>query len=482
MSRRDSEPGRMITISNRLPVTVSVTSGNAHLRRSVGGLATGMKHLHEQGDGVWIGWTGDLEGLSTDATQTVLRELELSRAIPVLLPADEQRTFYDDISNGVLWPICHDRLDQLPLHIDNWDVYERVNRRFAEAAARYYRHGDTIWVHDYQLMRVPALLREMFPTARIGFFLHVPFPNPEIFFALPTRRWLIEGMLGADLIGFHTRRWRGHFTAAVRRLIGTETAANETVEWNGRSVRLGVHPMGVDAHHFAQLALAPDVNAARIGLREGGQRLLIGVDRLDYSKGILRRLAAFGLLLRKHPEWIERVRLIQVGVPSRAGIDSYDRFRGEINALVGEINGEFSSATWSPVRYLHRAVPDDLLVALFRAADVMLVTPLRDGMNLVCKEFVASRVDEDGVLILSEFAGAADELTDALLVNPYDLSMMADTMHQALTMTGHERRRRMRALRKQVFGHDVHRWASTFLATLAGHLVVRDIQPKLATV
>ena len=470
-----SQSTRIITVSNRLPFTVAVVDGKSEVRRSAGGLATGMRSLHEQGAGVWVGSIGDVEGLSLEAKHEVLEQLRAERAVPVTISSDDQVAFYDEISNGVLWPICHDRLDQLPLHVEGWDVYERVNRQFAEAAAACYRPGDTIWVHDYQLMRVPAMLREMLPDARIGFFLHVPFPNPEVFFALSTRQWLVEGMLGADRIGFHTRRWRGHFTAALRRLLKIEMRADDTVEWHGRRVALGIHPMGIDAERFQGLARAPEVNAVRMGLRTAGQRLLLGVDRLDYSKGLLRRLAAFGLFLRRHPEWHERVHLIQVGVPSRAGIASYDRFREEINALVGRINGEFSSANWSPVRYLHRAIPDDLLVSLFRAADVMLVTPLRDGMNLVCKEFVASRVDEDGVLILSEFAGAADELTDALVVNPYDLGMMADNMQAALTMPGPERRRRMRALRAHVLVNDVYRWAETFLRALGSPAAAREV-------
>jgi trehalose 6-phosphate synthase/phosphatase len=276
----------------------------------------------------------------------------------------------------------------------------------------------------------------------------------------------VEGLLGADLIGFHTRRWRGHFTAALRRLLGIEMEGDSTIRWKDRRIQLGIFPMGIDADHIGEMALTSEVNTERIRIRTEGPRLLVGIDRLDYSKGLLRRLSAFGEFLRRYPEWHERVRLIQVGVPSRGGIGSYDRFREEINALVGRINGEFSSARWSPVRYLHRSIPESLLVSLFRAADVMLVTPLRDGMNLVCKEFVASRIDEDGVLILSEFAGAADELSEALIVNPYDATGMADAMHQALLMAGPERRRRMRLLRRQVLSSTVHRWADSFLEAL----------------
>ena len=328
-------------------------------------------------------------------------------------------------------------------------------------------------MHDYQLMRLPALLRARLPDARIGFFLHIPFPNPEIFFTIAKREWLVEGIMGADLVGFHTRRYRGHFTATLRRLFGLEMDANREVEWEGRRVSLGFFPMGVDAADFAHRAAATDVAAERLELRKDNVRLLVGIDRLDYSKGVPRRLLSFERLLRTRPEWRGRVRLVQVAVPTRDVIGAYRRFRREVDALVGRINGELSTPSWTPIHYLYRSVPDTTLLALYRAADVMLVTPVRDGMNLVAKEFAACRIDEDGVLVLSEFAGAADELTDALIVNPYDVDRVAETIHGALAMPGAERRRRMRALRAQVFEHDVHRWADGYLRALAGAAVAR---------
>jgi trehalose 6-phosphate synthase/phosphatase len=345
-------------------------------------------------------------------------------------------------------------------------VYEAANQRFADAVASVYRPGDRIWVHDYQLLRLPALLRERLPEARIGFFLHIPFPNPEVFFTLPVRRWLVEGMLGADLVGFHTRRYRGHFTAALRRLLQLEMDASEHVTWQGRRVRLGIYPMGIDAGDYARRATSREVSAKTIELKASAQRLLVGIDRLDYSKGIARRLLSFEQLLIRHPEWRERVRLVQVAVPSRGRVNEYRRFRREVEALVSRINGEYATPTWTPIQYLFRAVPSTTLLSLYRTADVMVVTPLRDGMNLVAKEFAAARSDEDGVLLLSEFAGAADELTDALIVNPYDVDGVAEAMHHALTLDGAERRSRMRRLRAQVFEHDVHRWVESFLDAL----------------
>jgi trehalose 6-phosphate synthase/phosphatase len=457
---------RIIIVSNRLPVTVTVEEGRVAIERSSGGLATGLAGPHERSNTLWIGWPGDIQGMHGERRRRIHERLAELRAAPVHLTPHEVDVFYERISNGVLWPICHDRLDRLPLRIDGWYVYESANVKFADAVVEHWRPGDIIWVHDYQLLRLPALLRERLPEARIGFFLHVPFPNPEIFFTLPVRRWLVEGMMGADLVAFHTRRYRGHFSATLRRLFGLELDSDGAVEWNDRLVRTAWFPMGVDAAQFSEDASSREVTAEVHAFKPPGCRLLLGVDRLDYSKGIPRRLLAFERLLTAHPEWRGRVRLVQVAVPSRGSVGAYRQFREEVEGIVGRINGAFASPTWSPIHYLYRSVPRTTLLALYRAADVMLVTPLRDGMNLVAKEFAATRSDEDGVLLLSEFAGAADELTDALLVNPYDVDGMCTAMQTALTMAGPDRRRRMRALRARVFANDVHHWVRSFLDAL----------------
>ena len=457
---------RLLIVANRLPVTVTVQDDHPVVRQSVGGLATGLKAPHDRSGGLWIGWPGTVKGLTPEMRSDVDRQLAAMRAVPISLDAREVSFFYEQISSGVLWPICHDRIDRLPLHVDGWDVYESVNARFADVVAKHYRPGDLVWVHDYQLLRVPALLRERIPDALIGFFLHVPFPNPEIFFTLPNRHWLIEGMMGADVVGFHTRRYHGHFRAALRRLFSVEADSAGVVRWQSRCVKLGVFPIGVDAAELGRRAAAGDVDAKTTEYKSSKLKLLVGIDRLDYSKGLLRRLIALKRLFTMHPEWRERVRLIQVAVPTRDGVDAYRRFRRDMSSLVGQINGEFATPTWTPIQYIRRSIPDDVLLALYRAADVMLVTPLRDGMNLVAKEFPAARIDEDGVLVLSEFAGAADELTDAILVNPYDVDGTAEAIHRALTMDVAERRLRMKRLRATVQEFDVHRWASSFLAEL----------------
>jgi trehalose 6-phosphate synthase/phosphatase len=459
---------RLIIVSNRLPVTVSVQDGLPVVCQSVGGLATGLQGPHDRSGGLWIGWPGSVEGLTPEGTQDLNRQLEALRAVPVCLEAKEIELFYEQISNAVLWPICHDRVDRLPIYVDGWDVYETVNARFADAVAAHYAPGDLVWVHDYHLMRVPLLLRERIPDARIGFFLHIPFPNPEIFFTLPTRQWLVEGTMGADLVGFHTRRYHGHFRAALRRLFSVEADNAGVVRWRSRRVKIGVFPISVDAEDFGRRAASPEVDAKIAEYKTGNLRLLVGIDRLDYSKGILRRLTALKRLFVLHPEWRERVQLIQIAAPTRDRVDAYQQFRQEVASLVGQINGEFATPTWTPIQYIHRAVEGDVLIALYRAADVMLVTPLRDGMNLVAKEFPASRLDEDGVLVLSEFAGAADELRDALLVNPYDVDGTAEAIHRALTMDATERQHRMQGLRKTVQEFDVHRWAESFLTELGG--------------
>jgi trehalose 6-phosphate synthase/phosphatase len=456
---------RLLIVSNRLPVTVKVEGDAPSVTPSTGGLATGMSGPHERLGGLWIGWPGELGGLSGDARQELDRKLGELRLAAVPLSADEVARYYEGYSNGVLWPLFHYFAARLPQEVRDFDVYEAVNARFADAVAERYEPGDLVWVHDYQLMLVPELLRERIPDARIGFFLHIPFPSSEIFRLLPQRERILEGMLGADLVGFHTATYVRHFASSVLRLLGPWTEVDR-LAWRHREVRLGVFPMGVDAAQLGKLAESPEVRAVAHAHRVPGEQLLVGVDRLDYSKGIPRRLLAFEALLRTYPELRERVRLVQVAVPSREHVEAYREYRDEVDALVGRIHGEFATPAWSPIHYLYRGLSQAEIVALYRAADAVLVTPLRDGMNLVAKEFVASRPDGDGVLVLSEFAGAAAELAEALVVNPYDVQRTAATLHRALTMPEEERRTRMAILRGRVLGYDVHGWARAFIGRL----------------
>ncbi|MDC0713601.1 bifunctional alpha,alpha-trehalose-phosphate synthase (UDP-forming)/trehalose-phosphatase [Stigmatella sp. ncwal1] len=458
---------RLLLVSNRLPVTVKAEKDQVSVVRSAGGLATGLSGPHERSGGLWIGWPGDVSRLSPEQRTKVDAQLADLRCVPLYLSASEVSRFYEGYSNRVLWPLCHYLLDRMPQQDRDWDAYAKVNERFAELVASHYQPGDTIWVHDYQLMLVPGLLRKRLPEARIGFFHHIPFPSSEIFRTLPRREALVRGLLGADLVGFHTTSYVHHFSNTLLQVLGLETEVDH-VTHEGRTVRLGAFPMGIDAASFERLAQEQGTLDEVKVLRERatGQRLLVGVDRLDYTKGIPRRLLAVQRLLEREPSLRGRVRFIQVAVPSRTQVEDYAAYREEVDELVGRINGLYGTIHNVPVHYLYRSLNERQLTALYRGADVMLVTPIRDGMNLVAKEFCAARPDEDGVLLLSEFAGAANELCEATSVNPYDVEGMTDAILKALEMPATERQQRMRALRARVKAHDVHWWVGRFLDTL----------------
>lgn len=459
--------GRLLLVSNRLPVTARLHDGEVRLSRATGGLATGLRDWHRQASGVWIGWPGEVESFTPEQRRRLDAHLERRRVVPVYLTAAEIEEYYEGFANRVLWPLFHYQIDRVPVDATGWEAYQRVNERFAEVVARQYRPGDTIWVHDYQLLLLPQMLRDRLPTARIGFFLHIPFPSSEVFRILPWRRELMHGMLGADLVGFHTFSYLRHFLMSLVHVDGLE-ADVDSVQVGARRVRLGVYPMGVDAGSFATLAGDPRVEQQLVAIKEAaaGRRILLGIDRLDYTKGIPRRLLAVERLLRTHRHLCDDVRYIQIAVPSRGMVDSYAQFKRQVEEMVGRINGAYGTLRSTPIHYMHGTVSQYQLAALYRAADVMVVTPLRDGMNLVAKEFVATRVDGDGVLLLSEFAGAAAELGDAVVVNPYDVDAMAEAMRLALTMPVTERRERMARLRNDVVQHSVQAWATSFLEAL----------------
>jgi trehalose 6-phosphate synthase/phosphatase len=459
---------RVLIVSNRLPITTEVSGDAIAFVPAAGGLATGLRGCHERSKGLWIGWPGTASTLPETQQNELTRQLGEQGVVPVYLTEEELREYYEDFSNGVLWPLFHYLLDRLPLGPTSWNTYQRVNERFADQAARHYRDGDLIWIHDYQLLLVPGLLRQRLPHARIGFFLHIPFPAADVFRILPWRKPILESLLGADLVGFHTYSYAQHFSAAVAELSGIEPE-DDGVWLEDRHVRFGVFPMGIDAEGFRRLAASADVEAAVAELKTqaGGRTILLGVDRLDYTKGIQRRLLAFETLLRDDPTIRDHVRLIQIAVPSRETVTSYQEFRHEVEELIGRINGEYGTLNSVPIHYLYQSVSAERLTALYRAADVMLVTPIRDGMNLVAKEYVASQVDDDGVLVLSEFAGAAEELQEAVIVNAYDVEAVTEGIRRALAMDPDERRTRMHAMRRRVAAYDVHRWANHFVRTLA---------------
>jgi trehalose 6-phosphate synthase/phosphatase len=458
---------RILIVSNRLPVTASIVDGELQLDSSAGGLATGLRGPHERSHGLWLGWPGELPRLTSAQQRELDRRLEEMRLVPVHLGKREVKNFYEGISNGVIWPLFHYQTDQLTPEVQGWPEYREANEHFARMIAERLRPHDIVWVHDYHLMLVPGILRQIAPDARIGFFLHIPFPSSELFSLLPWREELLKGLLGADLIGFHTPSYLRHFATTIQRVLGQETDIDHVLH-DGRDTRLGVFPMGVDVDLWSSRAEEPAVYQEAESIREEarGRKIIIGIDRLDYTKGLEPRLAALDRLFSKDSSLAEKVRFIQVTVPSREGVEAYAGLRRRIDELVGRINSTYATLGAVPVHRLHRAMSERDVAALYAAADVLLVTPLRDGMNLVAKEFVAVRNDEDGVLVLSEFAGAANELGEALHVNPYDLDALAATIQRALTMPRDERRERMKALRHRVRENDVDRWASDFLNAL----------------
>ncbi|MDP2314123.1 MAG: bifunctional alpha,alpha-trehalose-phosphate synthase (UDP-forming)/trehalose-phosphatase [Pseudomonadota bacterium] len=462
----------MLLVSNRLPVTVRLDRGRVVVGRSAGGLATGLRGVHASPDSLWIGWPGDTSRFTEAQRSELGRNLEEMRVHPVPLSPAEVTQYYDGYSNGVLWPLFHYLLDRVPLEAASWDTYVRVNERFADIVAELTQPGDHVWVHDYQLCLVPALLRKRRPGLRIGFFLHIPFPSVEVFRTLAWRSAILEGLVGADVIGFHTASYRRHFVDSVALLLGhgvtLAARPDETHELRvgARGVRLVVAPMGIDNAAINTMAGSEEVRAEADTLRQEGTRLLLGIDRLDYTKGIPRRMLAFERLLEREPALRGTTRLVQVAVPSRERADAYRQIRQQVEEHVGRINGLYTQGATVPIHYVYRSLDEAQVIAHYRAADVMLVTPLRDGMNLVAKEFVAARSDLDGVLLLSELAGAADELGAALLVNPYDIGGVASAMARALAMPAHERQARMTTLRARVEVADVNAWARSFLTEL----------------
>ena len=466
-----------VVVANRLPIDMErLPDGTTSWKRSPGGLVTALEPLLRRRSGAWIGWPGVVDE-DVDVTDEPIVEDDL-RMHPVRLSAADVEEYYEGFSNASLWPLYHDVIVKPIYHREWWDRYVDVNRRFAAAAARAAAEGATVWVQDYQLQLVPKMLRELRPDLTIGFFLHIPFPPVELFMQMPWRTEIVEGLLGADLVGFHLAGGAQNFLILSRRLIGASTSRGSIgvrsrigeVDLDGRTVRVGAFPISIDSPELDRKGRDRNIRrrAKEIRAEIGNPRkILLGVDRLDYTKGIDVRLKALGELFAEGRVKVDDAALIQLATPSRERVESYQVLREDIERRVGHINGEYSEVGRPVVHYLHRPVPRDELIAFFVASDVMLVTPLRDGMNLVAKEYVACRSDLGGALVLSEFTGAAAELTQAYLVNPHDLEGVKDAIEFAINQSDDEGRRRMRALRRQVLAHDVDRWARSFLEALA---------------
>jgi Trehalose-6-phosphate synthase len=463
-----------VVVANRLPVDLEkLPDGTQRWKRSPGGLVTALEPMLRTREGAWVGWPGLADA---DVAPLVEDGLQLH---PVRLSAQEVEEYYEGFSNATLWPLYHDVVATPAYHRHWWQSYVRVNERFAEVVAGIAAKGATVWIQDYQLQLTPAALRALRPDLRIGFFLHIPFPPTELYQQLPWRREIVEGLLGADLVGFHTPGGVRNFRwLATRFTDATPGHGRHEVTYGDRTVKLGAFPISIDSAHLDELSRTPEVQERAKQIRAdlgNPARVILGVDRLDYTKGINVRLRAFEELLDEGR--CDDTVMIQLATPSRERVEHYQQMRADIEQSVGRINGMHARVGHPMLHYLHQSLPRDELAAFFVAADVMLVTPLRDGMNLVAKEYVACRSDFGGVLVLSEFAGAAIELKDAILVNPHDTDGVKNALHAALTMPAAEGRRRMRALRRQVMAHDVDRWARSFLDALG--LPPPDDAPEL---
>ncbi|TLX74908.1 bifunctional alpha,alpha-trehalose-phosphate synthase (UDP-forming)/trehalose-phosphatase [Labilibacter sediminis] len=464
-------------VSNRLPFSVKEEGEKISLEASVGGLATGMKSIYKDYGGTWIGWSGiDSNTISDSKLDNINGLLQSEKCAAVPLDTQEIELFYEGFSNKTIWPLFHYFAQYANFNKNNWEAYKAVNQKFADAALEAVEDGDSIWVHDYQLLLVPEMIKSKKPNVTVGFFLHIPFPSYEVFRILPWRKEIIQGMLGADLIGFHTYDYERHFFSCVRRLFGYEISFNQ-IHIEDRIIIADSFPMGIDYDKFKDCAQNVGLKAVsekselhqeldKYFLASPDRKLILSIDRLDYTKGIPNRLRAFARFLEKYPEFRQKVTLIMLAVPSRGQVEHYQQLKKEVDELVGQINGDYGSVNYTPIWYFYRSLPFHNLIELYSSCDVALITPVRDGMNLVAKEYVASRTNNTGVLILSEMAGVAKEMGEALIINPVDDEEMADGIHQALTMPLEEQRARISFMKERIQRYDVFKWADEFVKSL----------------
>ena len=470
---------RILIVSNRLPYNISIDKKTDELLviPSVGGLATGMKSVYENNESKWIGWPGiDPDEMGENTRQDIDKKLDEINCIPVYLTKEDIDNYYFGFSNKTIWPLFHYFTQYTKFEKKEWEAYKTVNEKFADEITKHLQKGDKLWIHDYHLLLLPGLIKERMPDVTIGFFLHIPFPSFEVFRILPWREEIIKGMLGADLLGFHTYDYERHFLSSVRRLLGYETNFNEIILEN-RTAVADSFPMGIDYERFEKAALeslhksVKDKSKIRRELDKymlvnPDVKLILSIDRLDYTKGIANRLYAFEYFLEKHPEFKEKVTLVMLSVPSRASVPEYKLMKSEVDELVGRINGKYSTINWMPVWYFYRSMPFENLVDLYTSSEIALLTPIRDGMNLVAKEYLACKVDNKGVLILSEMAGAAKEMSEAIIVNPHNYEEISDALKRALEMPHEEQISRNKILKKRLTRYNVDKWANDFVNSL----------------
>lgn len=466
-----------IIVSNRLPIQITKLDNYFKFTPTSGGLATGMNSVHKGQESLWIGWPGIDDDEIDKKTWTPLKKsLKSEGYFPVSLNQEEIKDFYYGLSNKSLWPLFHYFIEYSVFNEQQWKSYQEVNQKFANAVLNNIEKGDTVWIHDYQLLLCPKMIKDIRPDVTIGFFLHIPFPSFEIFRIFPWRELLLEGMLGADLIGFHTFDYERHFLSSVKRILRKEVSFNR-VNLGTREVVVNTFPMGIDYEKFNNAAqthsdmvaneksdLKKQLELHKKGAEKG--TLILSIDRLDYTKGVINRIKAFELFLTNYPEYSEKVRLVMLTVPSRSNVSDYQRLKKETDEIVGRVNGKFATINWTPIWYYYRAMVFDDLIDLYMTSDIAMITPVRDGMNLVAKEFIATRVKGDGVLILSEMAGASKELYESILVNPFDLNQMADALLTAIQMPVEEQKKRNLSMQKRLRRYSVELWANEFMKAL----------------
>ncbi len=457
---------RIIIISNRLPVKVNRTSGDITFTKSEGGLVTGLRSLKTDSEIIWIGWP-DVCPETEEEKNIIENKLVSSNFQPVFLSHEQIADFYEGYSNSIIWPLCHYFYYFIQYEQRLWSVYQEVNRLFCQVASKVIRRGDIVWVQDYHLMLLPGMLRVKFPNLGIGYFHHIPFPSYELFRVLPERAEILKNLLGADLIGFHTHDYMRHFISAAYRVLDLDCQMDQ-IYYKNRKIHVDTFPMGINYELFNTTSNSKVVEkkVSRLKKQFGSNKLALSIDRLDYSKGILHRLHGFENFLEQYPEFRFKISLVMIVVPSRDKVEKYADLKSKIDETIGGINGKYSTPEWRPVYYFYRSYQFEDLVAFYNLADIALVTPLRDGMNLVAKEYVASKPNKPGVLILSEMAGAAIELKDAIIINPNDINQIAQALKQSMEMSETEKIRRIRRMQQVISAQNVNKWALNFINDL----------------
>jgi trehalose 6-phosphate synthase/phosphatase len=479
---------RLLIVSNRLPVTVQKKMGKLSFNQSMGGLATGLGSFYQSFNSKWVGWCGiPSERIDLDEKKTIENQLEKEfSSYPIFLSKRAVELYYSEFCNRTLWPLLHGFTQYATYDKNSWNAYKKVNETFANGVLKIADPEDFVWVHDYHLMLLPMLLRKKHPEIAVGFFLHTPFPSPDIFRLLPWREEILNGLLESDLVGFHTYSYVQNFLMTVRRLLSLNHTLGKII-FENHIVKVDSFPIGIDYQRFAEAETKPKVQASitKLSSRLGKTKKILSIDRLDYTKGVLHRLKGFDLFLNMYPEFKQKVTLVLVAVPSRTKVKRYQALKKNVDELIGKINGDHGTLGWTPIQYIYRSLPFHSLLALYRISDVALITPLRDGMNLIAKEYVATKTDGKGVLILSEMAGAVEELREAIIINPNNIEEIAEALKNALSMPEYEQIRRNRIMQDRLRNYDIKVWANDFMNSLSQvkkdqkELISKEVGSKL---